>query len=64
MRPRGGTTAAPAQLGYRPKGKGEDHRAHAEAEQKKIGRDPVGDRFQGGTFTTAEFTNDVKRAGP
>ena len=51
-------------LGYRPKGKGEDHRAHAEAEQKKIGRDPIGDRFQGGTFTTAEFTNDVKRAGP
>ena len=51
-------------LGYRPKGKGEDHRAHAEAEQKKIGRDPVGDRFQGGTFTSAEFTNDVKRAGP
>ena len=51
-------------LGYRPKGRGEDHRTHAEAEQKKIGRDPIGDRFQGGTFTTAEFTNDVKRAGP
>ena len=51
-------------LGYRPKGRGEDHRAHAEAEQKKIGRDPVGDRFQGGTFASAEFTNDVKRAGP
>ena len=40
-------------LGYRPRGKGEDHRAHAEAEQTKIGRDPIGDRFQGGTFTTA-----------
>src|SRR3954454_20792457 len=52
------------QLGYRPTGKGEDHRAHAEAEQKKIGPDPVGDLFQGGTFTSAEFTNDVKRAGP
>jgi uronate dehydrogenase len=51
-------------LGYRPKGRGEDHRAHAKAEQKKIGRDPVGDRFQGGTFTSAEFDNDVKRAGP
>jgi uronate dehydrogenase len=51
-------------LGYRPTGKGEDHRAHAEAEQKKIGPDPVGDLFQGGTFTSAEFTNDVKRAGP
>ncbi len=52
------------QLGYRPTGKGEDHRAHAEAEQKKIGPDPVGDLFQGGTFCSAEFTNDVKRAGP
>jgi uronate dehydrogenase len=51
-------------LGYRPTGKAEDHRAHAEAEQKKIGPDPVGDLFQGGTFTSAEFTNDVKRAGP
>ena len=52
------------QLGYRPTGKAEDHRAHAEAEQRKIGPDPVGDLFQGGTFTSAEFTNDVKRAGP
>ena len=52
------------QLGYRPTGKAEDHRAHAEAEQAKIGPDPVGDLFQGGTFTSAEFTNDVKRAGP
>jgi len=52
------------QLGYRPKGKSEDHRAHAEAEQKKIGPDPVGDHFQGGAFCSAEFTNDVKRAGP
>jgi len=52
------------QLGYRPTGKAEDHRAHAEAEQAKIGPDPVGDLFQGGTFCSAEFTNDVKRAGP
>ena len=51
-------------LGYRPTGKGEDHRAHAEAEQRKIGPDPVGDLFQGGTFASAEFTNDVKRVGP
>ncbi len=51
-------------LGYRPQDKSEDHRAHAEAEQAKIGPDPVGDLFQGGTFTSAEFTNDVKRAGP
>lgn len=52
------------QLGYRPTGKAEDHRAHAEAEQAKVGPDPVGDRFQGGTFCSSEFTNDVKRAGP
>jgi uronate dehydrogenase len=51
-------------LGYRPTGKAEDHRAHAEAEQAKIGPDPVGDLFQGGTFCSAEFTNDLKRAGP
>ena len=52
------------QLGYRPTGKAEDHRAQAEVEQAKIGPDPVGDLFQGGTFCSAEFTNDVKRAGP
>jgi len=52
------------QLGYKPTGKSEDFRAHAEAEQQKIGADPVGDRFQGGTFTSAEFTNDIGRAGP
>ncbi|HTR85240.1 MAG TPA: NAD(P)-dependent oxidoreductase [Reyranella sp.] len=52
------------QLGYKPSGRGEDHRAHAEEEQKKIGPDPVGDLFQGGTFTSAEFTNDVDKAGP
>lgn len=52
------------QLGYRPTGKAEDHRAQAEAAQAKIGPDPVGDLFQGGTFCSAEFTNDVRRAGP
>jgi uronate dehydrogenase len=51
-------------LGYRPTGKAEEFRAHAESEQAKIGPDPVGDLFQGGTFCSAEFTNDVKRAGP
>ncbi len=51
-------------LGYRPAGKAEDHRAHAEAEQAKIGPDLVGDLFQGGAFCSAEFTNDVRRAGP
>jgi uronate dehydrogenase len=51
-------------LGYRPTGKAEQFRAQAVAEQEKIGPDPVGDLFQGGTFCSAEFTNDVKRAGP
>lgn len=51
-------------LGYRPTGKAEQFRAHAVAEQEKIGPDPVGDLFQGGTFCSAEFTNDAKRAGP
>ena len=51
-------------LGYRPTCKAEDHRAYAVAEQEKVGRDPVGDLFQGGSFCSAEFTNDVKRAGP
>ncbi len=51
-------------LGYRPVSKSEDHRAHAEAEQKKVGPDAVGDVFQGGAFCSMEFTNDVKRAGP
>ncbi|UYN94463.1 MAG: NAD(P)-dependent oxidoreductase [Enhydrobacter sp.] len=52
------------QLGYRPTGRGEEHRAHAEAEQAKVGPDPVGDVFQGGAFCSMEFTNDVERAGP
>jgi len=51
-------------LGYRPTGKAEQFRAHAVAEQEKIGPDPVGDLFQGGAFCSAEFTNDVKKAGP
>lgn len=51
-------------LGYRPADKAEDHRAHAESEQAKIGPDPVGDLFQGGTYCTAEFSNEVSRAGP
>jgi uronate dehydrogenase len=52
------------EFGYRPQDKAEAHRAHAEAEQARIGPDPVGDLFQGGSFCSAEFTNDVKRAGP
>ena len=50
-------------MGYRPKSKGEDHRTHAVAEQAKIGPDPVGDLFQGGSFCSLEFTNDARRTG-
>src|SRR5262249_53347555 len=45
------------QLGYRPAGRGEDHRAHAQAEQAKIGPHPVRDPFQGGTFGAGAFTS-------
>lgn len=51
------------ELGYRPTGKAEAHRAHAEAEQARIPPDPVGDLFQGGTFVSAEFTNTARRPG-
>ena len=51
-------------LGYRPTGKAEDHRAHAEAEQAKVGQDTIGDIFQGGAFCSLEFTGNAKRAGP
>ena len=51
-------------LGYRPTARSEEHRANAEAAQRKLGPDPVGDRFQGGTFCSMEFTNHAKRAGP
>jgi uronate dehydrogenase len=43
-------------LGYRPKHRAEDHRDHALEAQKKLPADPVGDFFQGGTFSSAEFT--------
>jgi uronate dehydrogenase len=50
-------------LGYRPTSRAEDHRAYAEAEQAKLEPDAIGDLFQGGTFCSAEFTNDVRRTG-
>ena len=64
MKRRGGTIRAPNRSATGRRAEAEDHRAHAEAEQAKIGPDPVGDVFQGGTFCASEFTNDVKRAGP
>jgi uronate dehydrogenase len=45
-------------FGYRPTGRAEDHRDEALAAQAKLGPDPVGDFFQGGTFCSAEFDGD------
>lgn len=42
-------------LGYRPRHKAEDHLAFAMAEQAKLGPDPVGDQFHGGTFCSSQF---------
>ncbi len=42
-------------LGYRPNGRAEDHRAEAMAAQAALLADPLGDRFQGGTFCSDGF---------
>ena len=51
-----------ARFGYKPVGKAEDYRAQAMAAQAKIAPDPVGDRFQGGAFCSADYDAD-KRGG-
>ncbi|MCY3673431.1 MAG: hypothetical protein OXG21_00515, partial [Rhodobacteraceae bacterium] len=48
-------------LGYRPKHKAEDHVVHAMTNQKETGPDAIGDNFQGGTFSSAEFDGDLER---
>jgi uronate dehydrogenase len=47
-------------FGYRPSGKAEDFRAEAMAAQAKLPADPVGDRFQGGAFCSAEYDADKR----
>ncbi len=49
------------ELGYRPTGRGEDHRAHAMAEQAKLSADPVADFYQGGMFCAMEFGGDKSK---
>jgi len=44
-----------ARFGYKPTGKAEDFRPQAMQAQAKIAPDPVGDRFQGGTFCSDEY---------
>jgi uronate dehydrogenase len=49
------------ELGYRPRHNSESHLAVAEAEQRKIAPEPIGDFFQGGTFCKAEHSTDLAR---
>jgi uronate dehydrogenase len=47
-------------LGYRPKHRAEDHRDAALEAQKVLPPDPIGDFFQGGSFSSAEFTRQFE----
>ena len=47
-------------FGYRPVGKAEDYRAQAMEAQKKLPKDPVGDKYQGGTFCSDEYDADKR----
>jgi uronate dehydrogenase len=48
-------------FGYRPVGKAEDFRAQAMAAQAKLPPDPIGDRYQGGTYPSDEYDADKNR---
>src|SRR6516165_2381039 len=50
-----------AYFGYRPQGRGADYRAQALAAQAKLPPDPIGARYQGGPFCSAEYDADQKR---
>jgi uronate dehydrogenase len=47
-------------FGYKPAGRAENFRAEAMAAQAKLPPDPVGDRFQGGAFCSAEYDADKR----
>jgi uronate dehydrogenase len=55
--------AAAFRLGYRPKGRAEEHLKHALAGQAKLPRDPIGEIFQGGPFCSDEFAGDPESRG-
>jgi uronate dehydrogenase len=55
--------AAAYRLGYRPAGRAEDHLEFALAGQAKLPPDPIGDRFEGGPFCSAEFAADPETSG-
>jgi uronate dehydrogenase len=50
-------------LGYRPRGRAEDHRDAALAAQASLPPDPIGDLFQGGAFCSDEYGGDIERSG-
>jgi uronate dehydrogenase len=50
-------------LGYRPRHRSEDHRDAALAAQAALPPDPIGDRFEGGTFCSDEYAGDPDRSG-
>ncbi len=51
------------ELGYRPEGRADEHRAHALSEQAKLVRNPLADRFMGGKLCTVEYSGDPERSG-
>ncbi len=50
-----------AHFGYRPQGRAEDYRQQALAAQAKLTPDPIGARYQGGPFCSAEYDADKRR---
>jgi uronate dehydrogenase len=42
-------------FGYKPTGKADDYREQAIAAQAKLPPDPIGDRYQGGTYCSDEY---------
>ncbi len=55
--------AAAFRLGYRPKGRAEDHLADAQAGQAKLAPNPIADMFEGGPFCSDEFVGDPETRG-
>jgi len=50
-------------LGYRPRGRAEEHLKDALAGQEKLTPDPLADKFEGGPFCSAEFAADPETSG-
>jgi uronate dehydrogenase len=50
-----------AHFGYRPQGRAKDFRQQVLAAQAKLTPDPIGARYQGGAFCSAEYGADRRR---